>query len=328
MSLAEELQVSEQGDSLLERYKKHYFHTPYRGPFFQYRRRRYFSVASLAIRFLKQITKRQPLNIQNLIINEDRMSGPREESHPIGLIPFCIENPTLHIDHRINIWRNVTLRMGWPLSGLSLQYIACKVETVLTEEQIVVNELIQPHRVRQTFLQEVFFNWMVHVMELAGHGMPMDSYTLTLDGDPDLNYSTEMFTSFMKHEIAELSMNSDIVAQGMFASPEHLDHPFMTRQFMTEVCPVSDRSSLSQCNFTLDQRWDYKRIVEENDVEPHSIDLHHPHFADPGYFDVLTPSIHFLVIKLEYFDREWLTDSTDETMREYGDEEWITISSV
>ncbi|CAG7555250.1 unnamed protein product [Fusarium equiseti] len=212
--------------------------------------------------------------------------------------------------------------------GLSLQYIACKVETVLTEEQIVVNEFIQPHRVRQTFLQEVFFNWMVHVMDLAGHGMPMDSYTLTLDGDPDLNYSTEIFTSFMKHEIAELTMNSDIVAQSMFASPEHLDHPFMTRQFMTEVCPVSDRSSLLQCNFTLDQPWDYKKIVEENDVEPHSIDLHHPHFADPGYFDVLTPSIHFLVIKLEYYDREWLTDSTDETMREYGDEEWITISSV
>jgi hypothetical protein len=188
MSLAEELQMSEQGDSLLERYKKHYFHTPYRGPIFQYRRRRYFSVASLAIRFLKQITKRQPLNIQNLIINEDRMSGPRAESHPIGPIPFCIENPTLHIDHRINIWRNFTLRMGWPLSGLSLQYIACKVETVLTEEQIVVNEFIQPHRVRQTFLQEVFFKWMVHVMDLAGHGMPMDSYTLTLDGDPDLNY--------------------------------------------------------------------------------------------------------------------------------------------
>jgi hypothetical protein len=137
-----------------------------------------------------------------------------------------------------------------------------------------------------------------------------------------------MFTSFMKHEIAELSMNSDIVAQGMFASPEHLDHLFMTRQFMAEVCPVSDRSSLSQCNFTLDQPWDYKKIVEENDVGPHSIDLHHPHFVDPGYFDVLTPSIHFLVIKLEYFDREWLTDSTDETMREYGDEEWIAISSV
>ncbi|KAI1070551.1 hypothetical protein LB507_006756 [Fusarium sp. FIESC RH6] len=328
ITLAEEWQVSEQGDNLLEWYKKDSFHTIYRGPISKYRRRRYFSAASLAIRFLNQITKRQRLNIQNLVIDEDRMSGPRAESHPIGLIPFCIENPTLHIDHRINIWRNFTFRLGWSLGERSLESIAFELEAVLSEEQIVVNEFMQAHQVRQRCLQEGFVDWMKHVMDLAGHGMPLDSYTLTLDGDPDLNHSTEMFTSLIKHEIAELTMNSDIVAQGIFAPPEHPEYPFMTRQSMTEVCPVNKRSSLLQCNFTLDQPWDYKKIVEENEVEPHSIDRYFAHFADPGYFDVSTRFIPFPDIKLEYFDREWLMDSTDETMREYGDEEWVTISSV
>ena len=311
----------------MEWYKKDSFHTIYRGPISKYRRR-YFSAASLAIRFLNQISKRQRLNIQNLVIDEDRMSGPRAESHPIGLIPFCIENPTLHIDHRINMWRNFTFRLGWSLGERSLESIALELEAVLSEEQIVVSEFMQAHQVRQRCLQEGFVDWMKHVMDLAGHGMPLDSYTLTLDGDPDLNHSTEMFTSLMKHEIAELTMNSDIVAQGTFASPEHPDYPFMTRQSMTGVCPVSKRSSLLQCNFTLDRPWDYKKIVEENEVELRSIDRYFSHFADPGYFDVSTQFIPFLDIKLEYFDREWLMDSTDETMREFGGEEWVTISSV
>ncbi|OBS26022.1 hypothetical protein FPOA_06553 [Fusarium poae] len=329
MTLAEEWQVSEQGDRLLEWFKKNEFHTLYRGPISKYRRRRYFSAASLAIRFLNQITKRQRLNIQNLIINEDRASGTRAESHPIGLIPFCIENPKLHIDHRINLWRNFTFRLGWPLGLRSSSFIALELESVLSEDEIVWNDFVQAHQVHQEFLQRGFVDWMVHVMDLAGYGMPLDSYTLTLDGDPDLNYSTEMFTSLMKHVFAELTMNSDIVAQGIFAPPEHPDYPFMTRQSMTEVCPVSKRSSILQCNFTLDQPWDYKKIVEENDVKPHPIiDQFFPPFATHGYYDVLTPSLSFLDIKLEYFDREWLWDSTDETMREYGDQEWVRISSV
>ena len=318
-AIAEEWQVSEQGDRFLEWYKKDYVDTSYRGPICQYRQRRYFSAASLAIRFLNQVTKRQRLNIQSLVINEDRISEPRPESHPIGLIPFCIENANLHIDHRINVWRNFTLRADWPLDKYALGIVAHGVEYIPSEEEIVEDDYRQHFQVWQSDIQEGFLDWMVHTMDILGQGMPPDSYTLTLDGDPDLNHSTKMFSSLLEREIAELTLNSDIVAQGIFSSPEHPDYPFMTRRSMTEVYPVAKRSSLLQCNFTLDQPWDYKKIVEENGVEPRSLYPFKLRGNEFKYFDVSTPLVELRDMQLEFVDREKLMDSTDETMRKYGD---------
>jgi hypothetical protein len=151
---------------------------------------------------------------------------------------------------------------------------------------------------------------MVHTLEILDQGMPFEAYTLTLDGDPDLNLSTEMFSSNIKREIADLTMNSDIVARGIFAAPGHPDYPFTTRHSMEDTSPPGERQSLLQCNFTLDQPWDYEKIIEEKKVGRHSLYPYRLADLGLGWIDISTPLMHILDIKLEFVDRKKLMDST------------------
>ncbi|RBR13362.1 uncharacterized protein FIESC28_08226 [Fusarium coffeatum] len=318
-ALAEEWNLVKEGDDQIPNwYQKTYLDTAYRGPIFKYRRRRHFSAASLAIRFLNQITKRQRLCIRHLIINEDRLSGPRPECHPLGLIPFCRENPKLYIDHRVNLWRSFIMRTCGhsPSPG----QVAHSAETVVDEEDEEFH--MGSHQVFTSSVIQGFVDWLVvHTTEILDEGMSLASYTLTLDGDPDLNYSTEMFNTIMKPMIAGLTMNSDIVARGIFTAPDHPDYPFMTRRSMTEITPVDKRSSVLQCNFTLDQPWSYKNIIKEEEIEPGEVESHralNPVGRDSCWFDICTPLVHILDITLEYFDREKLVDCTDEMLSKYG----------
>ncbi|KAH7173920.1 uncharacterized protein B0J16DRAFT_365471 [Fusarium flagelliforme] len=219
------------------------------GPIFRYRRQHIFSASSVAIRFLNQVTKRQRLCIRHLIINESRLSRSFPERHPIGLIPFCRGNPKLYIDHRINLWRNFIMRTH----GLEARQVAFCAEHVFPDEMLGEGEVTAPYQVSMRSVLNGFVGWMVNTMEILDEWMPLASYTLTLDGDPDLNHSTGMFTSLLKHTIARLTTNSGMVTRGIFTAPGRPDYPFMTRQSMTEIPPVAKRSSVLQCNFTLDQ---------------------------------------------------------------------------
>ncbi|RFN43416.1 hypothetical protein FIE12Z_12336 [Fusarium flagelliforme] len=322
-ALAEEWNlVQEEDDQIPKWYKKTWLDTTYRGPIFRYRRRRYFSASSVAIRFLNQITKRQRLCIHHLIINENRLSGPRPECHPLGLIPFYRENPKLYIDHRVNLWRSFIMRTQ--ANSPEVTSVALHLEGVWEPDEEDEDHYMGPHQVFMSSVIQGFVDWLlVHTMEILDEGMSLASYSLTLDGDPDLNYSTEMFNTIMKPTIAGLTMNSDIVARGIFTAPDHPDYPFMTRRSMTEITPVDRRSSVLQCNFTLDQPWNYKTIIEEEMIEPRQLKPYtalNPERYDSVWFKICTEFVHILDITLEYFDREKVADCTDEMMSKYGDQ--------
>jgi hypothetical protein len=66
-----------------------------------------YSAAAAAIFFLKSLRPGIRLRIRNILLHEDRESVAFPESHVLGLIPFCKENPRLRVDRRVNLWRNV-----------------------------------------------------------------------------------------------------------------------------------------------------------------------------------------------------------------------------
>lgn len=319
-TLAEEWQLVKRADRNAGWYEKDYVDTTSRGPIFQYRRKHYFTAASMAIRFLNRLPEVQRLGIRNLVINEDRASCPRAECHPVGLIPFCKENRKLHIDHRINLWRNFILKSD----GYSLDDTARGVATTPFEP----DRLSQTHQVFKLSLTRGFVEWVVNTVEILEQGMPRESYTLTLDGGPDLNYSTHMFNTLMKRAVIDLTSSSEVIDSGIFAATDHPDYPLMTRPSMTEISPTETRSSLLQCNFTLDQPWDYRKLVEEDNIRPRPL---YPYIACSGSgsgslrFDISTPLLHLVNIKLEFVDRRKIWDSTDESMRKYGDERFVDI---
>ncbi|KAL8957473.1 MAG: hypothetical protein Q9183_006049, partial [Haloplaca sp. 2 TL-2023] len=63
-----------------------------------------FSATAAAIRFLKSISQATRLGLKKIVLHENRISVARSESHALGLIPFCLDNPQLHIERRISVW--------------------------------------------------------------------------------------------------------------------------------------------------------------------------------------------------------------------------------
>jgi hypothetical protein len=66
-----------------------------------------FSAAAVAIQFLQSIPPSTRFCVRKIILKEDRKSSAYSECHGRGLISFCIENPLLRVERRVNIWRTV-----------------------------------------------------------------------------------------------------------------------------------------------------------------------------------------------------------------------------
>ena len=114
----------------------------------------------------------------------------------------------------------------------------------------------------------------------------------------------------MARNIAWLTLNTDCVARGLFAPSDHHDYPLMTRSSIEESDSPDSRSSLIQCNFTLDQPWDLEKIVEEYSVRRQPATAYSPYLQwndglDPGSdtFRVLTDTLGYKKLQLLWFDR-------------------------
>ncbi|KAM0237404.1 hypothetical protein ACHAP5_009034 [Fusarium lateritium] len=318
--VAEKLQLLEKVDTYAQWYQRDDESSNNTAPKFQYRRKYLFSAASLAIRTLKRMAQRQRLSIRELIINEDRMSVAYSAVHPVGLIPFCKENPKLHIEHRVNLWRNLLIRTADPFCS----QIAHEIETIsdpyedsdddydgddVFDDYGSKNTSCLPHQAHRYTFGNQFFELLNHVPELLELGMPSEAYTFLLDGDPDLNFSTTSLTTIFKYAIAWSTINTDFVAKGLFAPPESHQYPFMTRKDSEDPVSVKNRSSLVQCNFTLDQPWDINSIIEQYKIKRQA-DTYFRDARGRSWYDVATPVLNLWDLKLELFEMEKRSDGT------------------
>ncbi|KAF5539902.1 hypothetical protein FMEXI_8760 [Fusarium mexicanum] len=208
----------------------------YNGPKYRYKRKYWFSAAAQAIRFLKQLSQQQRLLISKLIVKEDRYAAAFPESHMIGMIPFCQENPKLHVEHYINLWRNMLVKGD----GIRIQGLMLDVES----PPGYIGAPIQPHQIESISIGQTFTGFII--------------------GCPDLNFATEAFSVSMKPYISWLTAHTDCIARGLIAPTNHHNYPFPTRTPAQGIAPVSERSAIIQCDFTLDQPWDWETIYNDS----------------------------------------------------------------
>ncbi|UZP43421.1 hypothetical protein NXS19_011237 [Fusarium pseudograminearum] len=261
------------------------------GTRYQYRQMGFFSATAVAIRFLKRIPEYQRLNMRKLILDEDRPAVGLAMCHGIGLIPFCKENTKLHIEHRWNLWTTLLLRteQRW-ISSLTMNF---ELSPEKYQEWIDDDSDFGPwtlHEASKQRFSNIFHAWFM------------------IEGDPDLNLSTLAFHDVMARNIAWLTLNTDCVARGLFAPPDHHDYPLMTRPSIEGSDSSDTRSSLIQCNFTLDQPWDLEKIVEEYSVQRQPYRPYRPwdNILDPGSddFRVLTDTLDYKKLQLLWVDRK------------------------
>ncbi|SCV44625.1 uncharacterized protein FFB14_08283 [Fusarium fujikuroi] len=272
----------------------------YTGPEYRYQQKIRLSAAAVTIKFLGQISRQQRLYVSKLVLNEDRNAISSPECHVLGLISFFRENSKLIVEHRLNLWRNIlptSVRQG------------C-FEIALDNQGLDLQEwdnIPQTHQARSCEIARAVTNIIMHISKALTKGLPSRSYSLTIEGDPDLNHSTEFFSTIMKPFIAWLTANTACVAQGILLPPEHCNYPFDTRSSGKEM-------SVLRSNFTLDQPWNYKEILQDNkdDIIGMSLELLMTGFEfEPRIVDVSNDIIDWMEIKRENFLREEIKKDAD-----------------
>ncbi|KAK4448824.1 hypothetical protein QBC34DRAFT_102927 [Podospora aff. communis PSN243] len=68
-----------------------------------------FSAAAAAIHFLSSTSANTRRQIRRVVLDEDRRAVASPECHIQGLVPFCLENPLMTVERRVNLWRNIFL---------------------------------------------------------------------------------------------------------------------------------------------------------------------------------------------------------------------------
>ncbi|KAL8993394.1 MAG: hypothetical protein Q9169_006384 [Polycauliona sp. 2 TL-2023] len=151
-----------------------------------------FSAAAAAIEFFKSVSQDTCLGIHKIVLHEDRPSVAHPECHARGLIPFCRQNPQLHIERRVNIWRVLFVRENFG-SERSRNFIHERTERLDMMSQDEAAKWDDHDRVAALSLPVVFSRWITEAEALSANGMPARSFSLVFDGDPAPDQASAIF---------------------------------------------------------------------------------------------------------------------------------------
>ena len=221
-----------------------------------------FSAAAAAIHFLGSASQTTRLAIRNIVLHEDRYSVARAECHMLGFIPFCSHNLKLHVERRVNIWRNIAvtpyiedMRHLWGQTG-RLEHLSNNTSAYPEER-----DYYSAH-CAQGFIQNCG-RWIAEATELVNNGMPAHSFSLVLDGDPAPDQSSDLFE--LVKEYAALQ-----VAQIKWYNENSLTPDFKTLRvggvylfdkFPEVLSDIVGGGSFISCNFPTGNPYDPEQLL-------------------------------------------------------------------
>jgi len=206
-----------------------------------------YSAAAAAIQFFKSVPEKTRLGIQNVLLHEDRESVAYPECHALGLIPFCLENPRLRIERRVNIWRTILPA-------------ACFTDL----ESFVRHDKRGEDGPIFRDISICFASWITEALALSAAGMPANSFSLVFDGDPDLERSSALF-EIVKEGVAWQEAHSQWLMQ------KNMTRGFRERRgngvyiFEGSLQAISDMvggKSYIRCNFPIGNLCDVNYFLD------------------------------------------------------------------
>ncbi|KAH7141953.1 hypothetical protein EDB81DRAFT_797712 [Dactylonectria macrodidyma] len=322
-SLSEVLAVGNQleANGFWDCLEEWYYNSSHKGTGDRYREKLYFSAAAVAIRFLHRLPKHHRLRIRNITLNEDRVAVANPEFHARGLIPFCKENSKLRVERRVNLWRNILLKSNRP-SIKDIWRLAeggpyppwdfpCSAESDIGS-YTVDSELLP---------------WLADALEIMDEGMPAGSFSFVLDGEPDLDLSSDLFDRVIHRQVAWKKSLTECVARGLFPHPNaltfegQLDKQFwLPPDHLPEaIDKLMSGTSILQSNFNLGQPWDYESLIPEH-LEQDDLEwMSKVESVEPRLFPFPT-LVKPLKLRLEMFEKqrqcEYLDSSLNISKRE------------
>ncbi|KAI0183873.1 hypothetical protein EV127DRAFT_376045 [Xylaria flabelliformis] len=221
-----------------------------------------FSAASVAIKFLHHTPISTRKYLRKIVILEDRASVAFPECHAKGLIPFCVENPFLHVERRLDLWRTILCPFDylyptwWPVGSMSIDDLA---------------------------------RWIVEAMDLFRAGMPEKSFSLVLDGGPDLEKSSQFFEFVQRYTMWQEAIEEACARKLLWTPPLCLIriHLLYIREHFPTIlrAMTNNESFFIRCNFNIDASWNIEQIIHQNRhcSELQWIDNYHDEWSKHDY---------------------------------------------
>ncbi|KAF2675670.1 hypothetical protein K458DRAFT_471229 [Lentithecium fluviatile CBS 122367] len=129
----------------------------------------YFSAAAAAIHFLSNLQSDIRTQIRCIVLNENNRSAVFPESHALGLIPFCEENPLVRVQRLADLWRAV-----FPDHGKRL-----------IVPLFLIGSYQQPQKgLEPAQMSSTLATWIDEAVALQAAGMPAESFWLIFEAHP------------------------------------------------------------------------------------------------------------------------------------------------
>ncbi|VUC29547.1 unnamed protein product [Clonostachys rosea] len=197
-----------------------------------------YSAAAAAINFLERMPSNVRLRLRKLRLLEDQPSIHRPSGHGRGLIPFCVENPSLKVERKVSLFGNI------------LQGHADSPGTVFGES-----------------IPGVISAWLVEAWALPSAGMPRGSFSFVIDGEPAPDRAREIFQAFIQRSMALQIAFDEAGARGYLSKTpsflERVHHPcYILEDFPRAVELLNNKDDpLITSNFHPGDPWDIEQTV-------------------------------------------------------------------
>ena len=213
-----------------------------------------FSAAAVAIKFLNSIPSVTRVHIRKILLNEDHEAIGYPACHALGLIPFGIENVHLHIERRVNLWRNIlpgghecVSRMidSW---GSDKDYSLCQAK----------------------YITPIICTWIKEAFALFEAGMPPGSFSFMFDGEPTPDRSSQVFQVVQQDAAWQSALSKYYLSKSL--TPQYHEmystECYFFEEFPRWIDEIVEGSSFIGCNFPIKEPPDADEILEANYRSP------------------------------------------------------------
>ena len=187
------------------------------------------------------------LNIENILVVEDRESVAYPECHRKGFVPFCKANPKLRVQRLANLWKNV-------LPVKSAQGYACGFDQ-------------QGDQLNTARVTRAVARWMAEAVMPLAVGRPGDNpITLIFDGDIIAEEYSKVFDRVFRDSAWQQALDESY-RRRLLPVPSWFKRRTL-RAYHYEEMPrllqeMNSVNSSIKCNFDVKCHFDVGKIMNE-----------------------------------------------------------------
>lgn len=234
-----------------------------------------FSAASVAIKFLSSLPSGLRRYLRRIRLLENNTSVAFPESHALGLINFCVENPKLRVERRVSVWKTILQQHSDDINNEG-----CELSSIPERQRSITwaYDWLGFSTMRAT---NNIALWAMEAASLIPAGMPKESFTLVLDGTLADDAFSDVFIKYIQRDAA-WQMAWQLALEQKEGQPQAGEHRIDDDHFMRlrgstcylyEGFPLvidemtNNRSKLIQCTFNTGPKiWDVE--AELNKYQP------------------------------------------------------------